>query len=578
MSTPVPPCAAAIAGATSPSRMRFTFAPASRSSAISASCRSRSSTTTEISRGVTPFASATARMFSVGDALMSTTSMPCGPTAIFSMYTAASGKNIVPRSASAITAIAFGWPSAVSRVPSSGSTATSTSGPVPSPTRSPLKSIGASSFSPSPMTTTPSIETESSIARIASTAAWSAASLSPRPTQRPAPIAADSVTRTSSSARLRSGRTGAPGLPLCSCATAMRGFLHPLGSLDPDEVETAGDHALRRPDKRQPKGLLVAFEHAVLRVEPVEVVGDADRIDRDRLGPPPFRCFRRVHRKLREALDQVAFLGRERGFRRGGNRGRAGPAQDPGDPGMRVLDVIDRVLLGPLGRQVDVDVDRLVGAAVDEVPAGRVHADLVHEVVQEDDVAAPLRHLPLLAAARQVDELVDQHLYAFGVVAEHAGDRRVPVPRAVVVGTEHVDRPVEAALELVGQVDDVRGPVGRPAALLRRANEHPVLVVAVHRRAGPDRSVLLVRVETRQELVQVPLELALLRPAVEVDPEAVERLLDLLQHSGDRVSRARRELVDVGTPIAVLGWLLPAPPRLHGGPELLHLRAGVVVV
>ena len=38
----------------------------------------------------------------------------------------------------AITAIAFGWPLAVRRVPSSGSTATSTSGPWPLPTSSPL--------------------------------------------------------------------------------------------------------------------------------------------------------------------------------------------------------------------------------------------------------------------------------------------------------------------------------------------------------------------------------------------------------------------------------------------------------
>ena len=68
-------------------------------------------------------------------------------------------------------------PSAVSRVPSSGSTATSTAGPCPLPTSSPLKSIGASSFSPSPITTTPSIATVSSTARIASTAAWSAALL-----------------------------------------------------------------------------------------------------------------------------------------------------------------------------------------------------------------------------------------------------------------------------------------------------------------------------------------------------------------------------------------------------------------
>ena len=43
-------------------------------------------------------------------------------------------------------------------VPSIGSTAMSVSGAEPSPTCSPLKSIGASSFSPSPMTTTPSID------------------------------------------------------------------------------------------------------------------------------------------------------------------------------------------------------------------------------------------------------------------------------------------------------------------------------------------------------------------------------------------------------------------------------------
>src|SRR5712691_6132744 len=65
--------------------------------------------------------------------------------------------------------------------------------------------MGASSFSPSPITTTPFIETVASTARIPSTAPWSADSFSPRPTQRAAPIAPASVTRTSSSARFRSG-------------------------------------------------------------------------------------------------------------------------------------------------------------------------------------------------------------------------------------------------------------------------------------------------------------------------------------------------------------------------------------
>ena len=101
---------------------------------------------------------------------------------------------------------AFVRPWAVSVVPSIGSTATSTSGGVPSPTFSPLYSIGALSFSPSPITTMPSIVTVDSTERIAATAAPSAPFLSPRPTQRDAASAADSVTRTSSMARLRSGR------------------------------------------------------------------------------------------------------------------------------------------------------------------------------------------------------------------------------------------------------------------------------------------------------------------------------------------------------------------------------------
>ena len=65
----------------------------------------------------------------------------------------------------------FGRPSAISVVPSIGSTAMSTSGPSPLPTFSPLNSIGASSFSPSPITTTPFICTVLMSLRIASTAA-----------------------------------------------------------------------------------------------------------------------------------------------------------------------------------------------------------------------------------------------------------------------------------------------------------------------------------------------------------------------------------------------------------------------
>src|SRR3954454_10676656 len=112
---------------------------------------------------------------------------------------------IAPRSATASTATEPGMPLAMSVVPSMGSTATSHQGPSPLPTSSPLNSMGASSFSPSPITTMPRMETLPMSRRIASTAAPSPPFLSPRPTHRPAAIAAASVTRTSSIARLRSG-------------------------------------------------------------------------------------------------------------------------------------------------------------------------------------------------------------------------------------------------------------------------------------------------------------------------------------------------------------------------------------
>ena len=112
---------------------------------------------------------------------------------------------MAPRALTAKTEIASGMPFAASRVPSIGSTATSHSGPVPSPTSSPLNSMGALSFSPSPMTTMPFMATVLMSSRMALTAAASAPFLSPRPTHRAEAIAAASVTRASSSARFRSG-------------------------------------------------------------------------------------------------------------------------------------------------------------------------------------------------------------------------------------------------------------------------------------------------------------------------------------------------------------------------------------
>jgi len=94
--------------------------------------------------------------------------------------------------------------------PSSGSRATSNSGPSPPPIRSPVNSKGVSSCSPWPITTLPQNETASNPRRMASTAACSAALALPRPIQRAEDKAAASVTRTTSSARLRSTAPPSP--------------------------------------------------------------------------------------------------------------------------------------------------------------------------------------------------------------------------------------------------------------------------------------------------------------------------------------------------------------------------------
>ena len=199
---------ASSAPATSPSVIRRTRAPASRIASMPSSWRGRSSTTTITSRDVGALAlgdqlDASRRAGGRGRAgrrcRRRRPSSPCRRTG--------PGSNIVPRSDSAITASAFGHARARHRrVPSSGSTAMSTS------RRRAVADLLAVVRASAPRPSRPRRSRRcrpcgscASTACMPSTAAWSAASLSPgRRSARPRSAAA-SVTRTSSSARLRSG-------------------------------------------------------------------------------------------------------------------------------------------------------------------------------------------------------------------------------------------------------------------------------------------------------------------------------------------------------------------------------------
>ena len=101
----------------------------------------------------------------------------------------------------------FGKPLARLVVPSIGSTAISKRGEpgFQVPSLSPRNSPGALSLAPSPMTTSPAISTKSKTPLMASQAAASAFSLSPRPSQGTTLRAAFSVARTNSNSIVRSG-------------------------------------------------------------------------------------------------------------------------------------------------------------------------------------------------------------------------------------------------------------------------------------------------------------------------------------------------------------------------------------
>src|SRR2546423_15628457 len=100
----------------------------------------------------------------------------------------------------------------------------------------------------------------------------------------------------------------------------------------------------------------------MLVVEAVEVVGDADRIDRNRLRPASLRRFRGDAGKLEQALDQLPLLGLQRLTRDQRAAWLPRPVtEDPGNPGGRGLDVVAGGLLTPPGAQVGADLDRLVG-------------------------------------------------------------------------------------------------------------------------------------------------------------------------------------------------------------------------
>ena len=126
----------------------------------------------------------------------------------------------------------------------------------------------------------------------------------------------------------------------------------------------------------------------MLVVEAVKVVGDPDRVDRDPVRRPPLRGLRGGDRKISQPLDQIPLFTLELGGWFRADLRAAGIPQDPRDPRMRVLDVVDGIFLRALGGEVDVDVDRLIVPPRDEIPARSLDPDRF-KILKKPVTAAP---------------------------------------------------------------------------------------------------------------------------------------------------------------------------------------------
>ena len=171
----------------------------------------------------------------------------------------------------------------------------------------------------------------------------------------------------------------------------------------------------------------------------------------------------------------------------------------------------------------------------------------------------------------------------------------------MVVGAPDVDEVVEPSAELLDDVADV-GPEICVVAV--RLADHPVLVVAVVRRAEPEGAVLVVETTARAQALDrtihppVAIERALGLPDIESNAQPGERRFDpgadllgcpLAEDPGrlavavpgglrHLVRHSRREVADVGAVVAVLGQRRAVEDRRDRRAEIAHLGAEVVEV
>src|SRR5215217_2854339 len=184
--------------------------------------------------------------------------------------------------------------------------------------------------------------------------------------------------------------------------------LHLLRCIHSDQVEAAAEHGLCGGAKGEATDAYVSVfdQDPVYGIELVEACGEGLEVGWDGVHLALVGCILYDAGEIEELEREEALLGREipctdlapcLGV-------RACPLEDTRYPGVGVLHVEDRVLVGVSYGEIQIEVHlRLVGGAHIEV-ACHVLPHLVEQLVEAHNVAGPLAELDLLSLAHELHE------------------------------------------------------------------------------------------------------------------------------------------------------------------------------
>ena len=276
------------------------------------------------------------------------------------------------------------------------------------------------------------------------------------------------------------------------------------GADTPNKLETVANDDLSGEGEVEARGSKrrLVDEDLVSAVEGVKVICQVAQIMHQGVRCAIRRALLDDFRERAQALDQLLFLR----FDQQPERARSGPGL-MGEPALlqlplhardarvRILDVVDRVVVGSRLGELEVEIQMLVVAAHDVEQPSRIVTHLVAQLAQGDELARTGRHLRLLSAAKQRDELDQAHLETLRRSSESSQTGAQPGDVAVVIGAPHVEQVLEAAFALVEDESDVGRKVGLDAVF---ADHHAILLVAVGGASEPNGAVLHVGVSSLQ--------------------------------------------------------------------------------